>query len=265
MFKKSYPEALTSYDFLKTLAVLLMIVDHIGYYFFPGVTTLRILGRFCVPVWFFLVGYAQSRDFRIDWMIGCVVLVVASLFTQGYVLPLNIIGSMIIVRLVIDKLAFVVFMDMQLVLYTTFLAALLYMPSSNIFEYGTLGLLLSLSGYVARHPSEEKGKKERYLVFLIAVFILFFCFQRRVAQISLYEEIFLAAGSFATMVGLQYFRPHSFVMLTEKMPHWLVFFLQLTGRRTMEIYVIHLVFFKLLAVCFDMPGFGGQAWALFYQ
>jgi len=56
------PDTVTSYDVWKTLAVLLMIIDHIGAYFLPDEQGLRILGRLCVPIWFFLVGYAQSRD-----------------------------------------------------------------------------------------------------------------------------------------------------------------------------------------------------------
>ena len=33
--KKQLPRELTSYDFLKAFALITMVIDHTGYYFFP--------------------------------------------------------------------------------------------------------------------------------------------------------------------------------------------------------------------------------------
>ena len=62
MASKTLPSSITSYDILKTFAVLTMIIDHIGLYFFPDEMWWRVIGRLSFPVWLFLIGYAQSRD-----------------------------------------------------------------------------------------------------------------------------------------------------------------------------------------------------------
>ncbi len=47
---KILPRDLTSYDLLKTLAVILMIIDHVGHHFFPDEMWFRVVGRLCVPI-----------------------------------------------------------------------------------------------------------------------------------------------------------------------------------------------------------------------
>jgi hypothetical protein len=43
-------------DLLKLIAIFVMVVDHLGVYFFPDITTLRIIGRYAMPIFGFFVG-----------------------------------------------------------------------------------------------------------------------------------------------------------------------------------------------------------------
>ena len=74
---KNLPRDLTSYDFLKAVAVLLMVIDHVGFYFYPDQQWFRVFGRLCVPIWFFLIGYARSRDLSLYLWGGMILLVFA--------------------------------------------------------------------------------------------------------------------------------------------------------------------------------------------
>lgn len=56
------PREVTSYDLLKCAAVIIMVIDHVGFYFYPENLWFRAVGRIGFPVWFFLVGYARGRD-----------------------------------------------------------------------------------------------------------------------------------------------------------------------------------------------------------
>ena len=49
---------------IKWLAVLLMVVDHIGYFLFPQQIIFRIIGRLSFPLFAFLIanGYKFTRD-----------------------------------------------------------------------------------------------------------------------------------------------------------------------------------------------------------
>lgn len=265
MSQKILPKELTSYDFLKTLAVILMIIDHAGYYFFPDDAVFRILGRYCVPIWFFLIGYAQSRDFRVDWSVGCLILVAASLVTQGYLLPLNILGSMLAVRLVLDKVALIAFKDMESMIYTVFVGTLIYFPTSMLFEYGSLGILLALIGYMVRHNKEIKFPFEQKTVFFVCIAAVVIFFQFTIAEMDLIGKAAIAVGMGAVMIALIFFKPKKFPALTKKMPYIGVVFFQLAGRRTMEIYVLHLLLFKALATYMGIEGFGWQEWTVFYH
>ena len=40
---------------LKIIAAITMLVDHIGFILFPGVTILRILGRISFPIFAFMI------------------------------------------------------------------------------------------------------------------------------------------------------------------------------------------------------------------
>jgi len=51
-------------DFLKFIAMLTMLIDHIGYLFFPAALWLRIIGRISFPIFAFLIarGYRYTSD-----------------------------------------------------------------------------------------------------------------------------------------------------------------------------------------------------------
>ena len=65
-FIRKLPQELTSYDLLKTLAVVTMIIDHIGLYFFPDDVGWRIVGAHVdadLVVFDWLC--ADTRDYRL--------------------------------------------------------------------------------------------------------------------------------------------------------------------------------------------------------
>jgi len=51
---------------LKLVAILTMVVDHVGVIFFPGVTLLRVIGRIAFPLfaWGVAIGAEKTRDWR---------------------------------------------------------------------------------------------------------------------------------------------------------------------------------------------------------
>jgi hypothetical protein len=49
---------------LKIFACLVMLVDHVGYVFFPGQLWLRVIGRLAFPIfaWYVAVGFSRTRN-----------------------------------------------------------------------------------------------------------------------------------------------------------------------------------------------------------
>jgi len=238
MIKKTLPADLTSYDILKTVAVLLMIADHVGYYFFPGEEGWRIAGRFCVPIWFFLIGYAHSRDIGWKLWAGIGVICLANLGLGLDMLPVTILLTIMIVRLVLDPLMILLAGDRGLIWPLTVCLAILALPSGVVIEYGTMGLVLAMAGYLLRH---EPGA-DRTLLYIGLTGICFIIYQGLVFQFSTPGMGFFMLGTTAVMALLYYFRPQTYPSVGRKS----AFLIQLCGRHTLVIYVLHLLLFKIL-------------------
>ena len=56
---------MTRFD-LKILAIITMVIDHIGAFFFPHLIVLRILGRLSFPIFAWLVGTGAVKTKNID-------------------------------------------------------------------------------------------------------------------------------------------------------------------------------------------------------
>ncbi|MDP2670231.1 MAG: TraX family protein [bacterium] len=62
------------YDYIKVIALISMILDHIGYFLFPEQIIRRVVGRLAFPLFLFLVGYNLSRRRRWSlWIAGIIV------------------------------------------------------------------------------------------------------------------------------------------------------------------------------------------------
>ena len=141
---KDLPKEITSYDLLKMLAVILMIVDHIGAYFFPEELWWRVAGRMCVPIWFFLIGYAKSRDLGAPIWFWMALLAVSDIVVGQGVFPVNILATMIIIRLVIDTIMQRTRNDRSMFWAIIVIIVTLCVPTAFLFEYGVLGLIIAI-------------------------------------------------------------------------------------------------------------------------
>lgn len=125
--------------FLKWIAAILMVVDHVGVILFPEVRILRIIGRLSFPIFAFLIanGYRHTRDvkkyiFRLA-MFGLVIHIFAILLGQ----PTNIfftlaLGLVAIYAMENEKNAILK------VVYVVCCSMLAYLIKSDYSIYGVL-------------------------------------------------------------------------------------------------------------------------------
>ncbi|MEM6811341.1 MAG: TraX family protein [Pseudomonadota bacterium] len=240
---RNYPSQLTSYDFLKTLAVITMIIDHLGYYIFPDQPEWRAIGRMSLPIWMFLVGYANTREIPSIIWIGGFIIVAANFIAGHQLLALNILFTVAIVRYLIDLFMDVSLGNREYFSLTIMTLFLLVFPTIFLFEYGTLAILWAMAGYMLRHQ-EKIGWKDKYIAaFFILVTIIYVAYQSIFFQFAI-ENFFIMASCVATSAYFLFnFKRETYDIWTQKLPGFISQIIKFCGRRTLEIYVFHVVLF----------------------
>ena len=257
MDRKALTSDLTSYDFLKFLALALMIVDHFGHFFYPDEMWFRAVGRLSAPIWLFLIGYARSRDFSLPMWIGIVVMAASGFVFGGAVLPLSILATMLACRAVIDPLmVHIARSPSSLYPITVFLFFATLVTFMGL-EYGTSALMVVMVGYMTRNRETLPFDKSQFLQFIIIIAFGYFIIQGYIFfSFDFTQKMFVGLGLLAVLLGLSFFQPKSYPELTRKTPKPLVWLIQLGGRYSLEIYVLHFVIFKGIAAYLGTAGYG---------
>lgn len=255
MHTKSLPVALTSYDLLKALALVLMVADHVGYFFFPENADWRVAGRLSVPVWFFLIGYARSREVPAAWWAGAVALSLSSLVAGETLFPLNILFTLALARLLIDGIMVRALRRVKTLVGMMLLMICLALPALALVEYGTLGLMFAMFGFMCRHHADLRRPVLVGGVFFAASAVSYFLIQAiLMPSFTAPQLLGLAAGLAGMGLVLWAFRPAVFPGF-DRIGGFIRPVLQFLGRRTLEIYVIHLLVFRALAMALDPERF----------
>ncbi|MBB1543475.1 MAG: hypothetical protein HG456_001750 [candidate division SR1 bacterium] len=172
------------YDRLKVLAVITMIIDHLGYYIFPEYLYLRLIGRIAFPIFLFLVGF--NGNFRRRWSLFFIAIglqILMQIWWKSFSLPGVTTGNILIVifgaRLLLllinqfKKASFLVYLFPWVIymLFYTDSGVLFTHNIQSILDYGVLGFLFTFSGFFLR-------KSQNIFQKIISVFSLgwLFCF-----------------------------------------------------------------------------------------
>ena len=258
---KALPREITSYDLLKTFAVVIMLIDHIGAYFFPEVLWWRAIGRIGFPIWFFLVGHASGRDLPFKLWGSALLLVGANFVTGMAIFPLNALVTIILIRLLIDPvMRYSKFSDQHF--WGRAAILIILVPFSySLCEYGTLGLLTAMFGYMVR--LNDKFDEKLIFKFMITVLITFLMVQYLTFDFTIVHFAVMAVGTAMIRLMLLDFKPKSYPKLTKRCGGAVTWVFQFCGRKTLEIYVAHLLLFKVICLLWAYEDFGFFAWSWF--
>lgn len=248
---KVLPPSLTSYDLLKSLAVILMVCDHMGYFFFPEEMWFRTLGRLCLPIWFFLIGYAKTDEVPKSFWIGGGIVALSSLIAGQHLLPLNILFTMAFVRLYRDGFVRYGLGSAQALRGMFFILLFLSFPTSLLVEYGAMAMLIALIGFMARRREAVYKIIERkyVLMFVAASFFSLFIIQGvSMPALNNPQALVLLIGYVSIAVILWRFEPVAYSDANKFIAGSLIRMFQIMGRRSLEIYVMHIVAFRFTAM-----------------
>lgn len=249
MGKHLSSDHITIQDALKAFAVIIMVIDHIGGYFFHDALWYRAVGRIGFPIWFFLVGYSQGRGISRSLKIGAALLVAGDIIFGRSLFPLNALATIACIRLTIDRVMGFALRSKKIFWTLSTLMFLMFIPSGALLEYGTLAWLLAMFGWVIRHKEKPEVKAIVPLeIFTIFCFFAFVGMMMILQPFSSAQVLFMGVGTLAVMAVLHGFTPVSWPMPRAALGRLGGRAVQYMGRYTLEIYVAHLLLFKMLLV-----------------
>lgn len=146
-------------DWLKTAAIILVVVDHIGYFFIEDADWWSALGRLAAPSFFFLLGYAQTRAVPLRWIwLGVILTLLDSWNTDWSWVAPNILFSLAFIRIVRPYVQ-TLMQDHGWVAFAFLVAALfMVLPiAANLVDYGAEGWLWALFGLFQRMYIDGKS------------------------------------------------------------------------------------------------------------
>lgn len=269
---------LTTLDIIKTWALAIMVIDHIGFFILPEDVAhpigdphlwLRVIGRLSAPVWFFLIGFARSRDLTPPIWIAAFAMLATSMISGLWVFPLDIMFTFILIRFTIDKVAAFTFLRLENLFLTLFSITILSVHTAYLFEYGSVGMLLALFGYAVRN-----GGPQSELPLLRSIKTINIMYWSCLALYSITQFYFfpfdrnqfamVVVGSAGLLYVLQYFKSEERPDIAARLGGPMTAVFKFLGRHTMAFYVIHINLFRIF--CWSMgvgyPLYGWFDWDL---
>jgi len=146
------PHVVDNSDWLKTTAIILVAVDHFGYFFIVNDDWWSVYGRLAAPVFFFFMGYAQSRTIPLRWIwLGIGLTLLDSWNTYWTWVAPNILISLALIRSARPYVK-TFLQRYSWVAFAVLIAALIVVLPlvANMVEFGSEGWLWALFGLCQR-------------------------------------------------------------------------------------------------------------------
>jgi len=144
--------AVDSNDWLKVAAILSVSIDHFGYFFIEDDLWWSTFGRIAAPIFFFLLGCAQTRAVPLRWIGLGVVLTLLESWNEDWTwVAANILISLAVVRM-LRPYAQILVRNQGWAGFLLLVCGLLaVIPlTSKVLDYGSEGWLWALCGLCQR-------------------------------------------------------------------------------------------------------------------
>jgi len=139
-------------DWLKAAAIILVLIDHFGYFFMDDDLWWSVLGRFAAPIFFFLVGFAKSRKIPLHWIgLGVALTLLDSANNDWDWVAPNILLSFVLIRFSLRYIPRLVQRYPWLSVAFLVAALIALLPiAAQLVDYGAEGWLWALFGFLHR-------------------------------------------------------------------------------------------------------------------
>jgi hypothetical protein len=225
---------LNHWDIAKLIALLLMFIDHSGAFFFQEAQWLRGIGRGAAPIFLFLAGYAASYRFKPYLLLLAVAMTLSDYWLVGHLRLQNILYSIIACRLLFDwmeKRGKTIARPFE-----WYVSSLALLSSLFIVQYGTLGLMFAVGGYMQRRPDYYSEAQRR--LYLRLSFATYAALEIWLSSFTLLPALLTLASVYGVYRLLLATNTQPVAM---RLPHWLARTAKTISYYSGTIYALHLI------------------------
>jgi hypothetical protein len=264
---RSSPPAVDNTDWLKAAGIVLVSVDHFGYFFMEDELWWSAFGRLAAPTFFFLLGFAQTRALPLHWIwIGVVLTLLESWNANWTWVAPNILLSLALIRIARPYVQILVQRKGWGGFFLVVCGLLVVLPiTSRIVDYGSEGWLWALCGlcqrmYVdGRTVVDARGAAQnsvplvwtitenvalmRLVACVVAAVVYVWQEQREYLFPTFQFAVFILGIGASSVILCLFHRGPSRI----QPPVAIAGFLRFIGRHTLEIYAIQLAGYELLS------------------
>jgi hypothetical protein len=234
-----------SYDLAKCIAITAMLIDHLGMFFFPNYTILRIIGRISFPIFFFLIGYSQKFKNEKPILLLALCMIGLDYILRDNTISFFFTNKSILPTIIISR--FFLYWSINWVknnLLVSFVILLLYyIPMAIIFEFGTLGCMFMIYGYLIRNNYHDL-KSKVFICLTLVAYILNQGSSYNFAGIIMF--ILLMS---ALLIWMYNFKIRAYVITAHPINNLIL----LCSRYSLYIYCIHYELFKIISIVLFKP------------
>ncbi len=242
LFIRGKSPEITSYDVVKTFALITMIIDHLGGFIWQDILIFKAVGRWSFPVWLFLIGYSNKRQIPVRLWVATALITTSYWVFHHDFLPLNIFATIIATRLLLPLITRPLFYNPIILAITFFVSLAAVLPSYNYVEYGITGLLFGFWGHLRRTLPCPQWLQHGYA---FALFFIHSGIQMIIYPFSVLQQQLVLFGIMMAMLMMHYFNPKTY-QNTKNIPILSPFF-RFCGRYTLEIYTVHIIAFTIIS------------------
>lgn len=239
------PVRVSSTDWLKLVGIAAFILDHIGLFFIEDAELFRIAGRVAAPIFFFLIGFARSRQVPLSWIVLGVALTALDVWIDGAdEFSLNILLNFAAVRLALRVIDYHAATPLRLAIIAG-LCVFAIPTAGLVFEYGAEGWLWALFGFAQRRfrDGDMQFKWLRFGFAALAIAI-YAAVEIEDHEFEDGEEIALVAALIALGGLLLLFQRRTSPL---QPPAFLMRPVQIVSRYSLEIYAFSLFVMQVIA------------------
>lgn len=215
-------------DLLKTLAVISMLIDHIGLYFFPELDLMRMIGRTSMPIFCFFAGYNFHGKPNLLILFLGVLLYMAHTIIFWQFLTTNILIPIFLGQVYIyyfkNKLS-----NFYSSLPHVIITASLWTITWFIVDYGSLVITIMILGYIAKHD-----RPNLKLAALISTIL---------SVLHTFEVFDSARHYIITVLLVSIFQ--YFLIIAKELEYPITFNVNFISRNALLIYFTHLIIIEL--------------------